>query len=115
MSSMPSSDQAIATLDRPIAIRQELTQTPFRSWDGPRCVVIVLCLGSAILALILSRTMFAHLSVNNDESAYLLQAKAIAHGQLFPVAPHPAASFTPWLGVIRDGHYVLKYAPVVGA
>lgn len=84
-----------------------------RRWDGPRFAVLIAALLSAAAAAGLSHTVFAHLSVNNDESVYLLQAQAFAAGHLFPVAPHPAASFTPWLGVIHGDHYVLKYTPVV--
>ena len=61
----------------------------------------------------LSKTVFSRLSVNGDETAYLLQARAFAHGHLFPPVTHPAGSFTPWLGVIHGDHYVLKYTPVV--
>src|SRR4051812_43805781 len=50
---------------------------------------------SALLTALLSHTVFSHLSVNNDESVYLLQARALAAGHLFPSAPEPAASFTP--------------------
>jgi 4-amino-4-deoxy-L-arabinose transferase-like glycosyltransferase len=64
---------------------------------------------------VLASTIFSHLSVNNDETVYLLQAKAMAHGNLFPKVGHPASSFTPWLGVIHGDHYVLKYTPVVAA
>jgi 4-amino-4-deoxy-L-arabinose transferase-like glycosyltransferase len=39
----------------------------------------------------------------------------MAAGHLFPSIGHPASSFTPWLGVIHGGHYVLKYVPVVSA
>ena len=41
------------------------------------------------------------------------QAQALAAGHLFPPATSPADSFTPWLAVVRHGHYVLKYTPVV--
>src|SRR5664279_2571740 len=70
-----------------------------QAWDGPRITVLVAAAASAILACVLSVTVFSQLSVNNDEAVYLLQAKAMAGGHLFPQAGHPAASFTPWLGV----------------
>ena len=70
---------------------------------------------SAALAYLLSSTIFSQLSVNNDEAVYLLQAKAMAAGHLFPQVGHPASSFVPWLGVIHGDHYVLKYVPVVSA
>ena len=86
-----------------------------RKWDGPRIVVLIAAVISGTIAAVLSCTVFSHLSVNNDETVYLLQAKAIAHGHLFPQVGNPPTSFTPWLGVIRGDHYVLKYTPVVAA
>jgi 4-amino-4-deoxy-L-arabinose transferase-like glycosyltransferase len=86
-----------------------------RKWDGPRIAVVLAAIISAAVAALLSRTVFSHLSVNNDETVYLLQAKAFAHGHLFPPVGNPPTSFTPWLGVIRGDHYVLKYTPVVAA
>lgn len=83
--------------------------------DWPLAVVLVTAVASAVVAVCLSFTVFSHLSVNDDESVYLLQARALVHGNLFPPAPHPPSSFTPWLGVIRDGHFVMKYLPVLPA
>jgi 4-amino-4-deoxy-L-arabinose transferase-like glycosyltransferase len=83
--------------------------------DAPLLVVLVTAAVSAAVAVSLSFTVFSHLSVNDDESVYLLQARALAHGNLFPPAPHPASSFTPWLGVIRHQHFVMKYLPVLPA
>ena len=68
-----------------------------------------------MLAVVLSVLLFPHLSINNDEPIYRLQAQALAEGHLFPPATSPAGSYTPWLGVVRGGHYVLKYTPVVPA
>jgi 4-amino-4-deoxy-L-arabinose transferase-like glycosyltransferase len=82
-------------------------------WNPAGVVVVVTALVSAALAVTLSKTVFSRLSVNGDETAYLLQARAFAHGHLFPPVTHPAGSFTPWLGVIHGDHYVLKYTPVV--
>ncbi len=76
-------------------------------------MVAVAAILSAAIAVILSLTVFPRLSVNGDESVYLLQARALVHGQLFPSVTPPADSFTPWLGVIHGSHYVLKYTPVV--
>ncbi|MCW2547393.1 MAG: hypothetical protein JWN96_1853 [Mycobacterium sp.] len=83
--------------------------------NGPRVTVLAAAVLSAIVAWLLSSTIFSQLSVNNDEAVYLLQARAMAAGHLFPPVGHPASSFTPWLGVIHGGHYVLKYVPVVSA
>jgi 4-amino-4-deoxy-L-arabinose transferase-like glycosyltransferase len=82
-------------------------------WDVPRIVVAVAAVLAGVVTVVLSSTVFSHLSVNNDETVYLLQAKTYASGHLFPPAGDPASSFTPWLGVIRGDHYVLKYTPVV--
>ncbi len=84
-------------------------------WDGPALTVAVTALLSAALAVTLSRTVFSQLSVNGDEAVYLLQARALEHGHLFPSAAQPAGSFTPWLGVVHHGHYVLKYTPAAAA
>lgn len=107
-SSVPTTVKS-AVLARP----EHQSATRRRQWDGPRITVVIAALISGALAAILASTVFSHLSVNNDETVYLLQAKAIAHGHLFPPVGHPADSFTPWLGVVRGGHYVLKYTPVV--
>jgi hypothetical protein len=80
---------------------------------GPALVVAALALASAAVAVLLSVLIFPHLSINNDEPIYRLQAQTLADGHLFPVAPAPADSYRPWLAVVRDGHYVLKYTPVV--
>ncbi len=84
-----------------------------RRLSGPALLVAVVAGLSAIVAVLLSALLFPHLSINNDEPIYRLQAQALAAGHLFPPAASPADSFTPWLGVVRDGHYVLKYTPVV--
>src|ERR1700709_1392166 len=80
---------------------------------GPALVVAVAARRSPRLAVTLSLLLFPPLSINNDEPIYRLQAQALAAGHLFAPAPAPADSYTPWLGVVRDGHYVLKYTPVV--
>src|SRR3954468_8958966 len=84
-----------------------------RGMSGPALVVAAVAGLSALGAVLLSSLLFPPLSVNNDEPIYRLQAQALAAGHLFPPAPSPADSFTPWLAVVRDGHYVLKYTPVV--
>jgi 4-amino-4-deoxy-L-arabinose transferase-like glycosyltransferase len=102
------------TLRDALAVGDRVTHRTSRSrWDGPAVVVAVAAALSAAIAVTLSMTVFSRLSVNGDESVYLLQARALAHGHLFPPVTEPANSFTPWLGVIHGGHYVLKYTPVV--
>jgi 4-amino-4-deoxy-L-arabinose transferase-like glycosyltransferase len=105
--------QARAALQRGSLASPGATSAARIRWDPAAVVVVVTALVSAALAVTLSKTVFARLSVNGDETAYLLQARAFAHGHLFPPVTHPAGSFTPWLGVIHGDHYVLKYTPVV--
>src|SRR3712207_1989744 len=69
-----------------------------------------LALLSAVAAVTLSRTVFPHLSADNDETIYRLQADALAHGHLFVPAPRIPDAFRPWLAAVRGDHYVLKYS-----
>jgi 4-amino-4-deoxy-L-arabinose transferase-like glycosyltransferase len=87
----------------------------WRSVSVPAKLVILAAGLSALGAVLIRAQLFPYLSINNDEAIYRLQAETIAHGHLFPPAPSPRASFTPWLGAIVHGHYVLKYTPVVPA
>ncbi|ABW14678.1 conserved hypothetical protein [Parafrankia sp. EAN1pec] len=75
--------------------------------------VAVLALTSATVAVLLRHNLFPYLSVNNDEVIYLLHARTLADGHLFPSAPDPAASYAPWLAAISGDHFVLKYTPFV--
>jgi hypothetical protein len=84
-----------------------------RRLSGPALVVAIAAVASAAVAVVLSVWIFPHLSIDNDEPIYRLQAQALAAGHLFPPAGSPADSYTPWLAVVRHGHYVLKYTPVV--
>jgi hypothetical protein len=77
--------------------------------------VAVLAVVSAIVAVVLSRTVFPFLSINNDEPVNRLFADAIAHGRLFPPTGGFGNAFRPWLAAVSDGHFVLKYTPVVPA
>ena len=66
--------------------------------------------------MFVSGSVFPYLSQNSDEGAYLAQASALRSGQLVPLAPdHFADRFLPWFAVLRDGHFVYKYAPVHAA
>lgn len=80
---------------------------------GPALVVAVTAVLSGVVAVLLSAFLFPHLSINNDEPLYRLQAQALAEGHLFPPATDPAGSYTPWLGYVDGHHYVLKYTPVI--
>ncbi|WP_250283521.1 MULTISPECIES: DUF7846 domain-containing protein [unclassified Frankia] len=79
----------------------------------PGWTVAAAALLSAVAAMLINRHLFPYLSINNDEALYLLQARTLAGGDLFPSAPPSADSYAPWLAVVTDGHYVLKYTPVV--
>jgi hypothetical protein len=79
----------------------------------PARLVTALSLLSAVVAVVVSRLVFPSLSIDNDEAIYRYQAQALAHGHLFPPAPNPPASFTPWLAAIVDHHYVMKYTPLM--
>ncbi len=73
-------------------------------------VLAVLAAGWAVLA---SVTLFPYLSVNQDETVYLLQADSLTEGRLFPPAPPAEAdAFVPWLSITSGDHYVPKYSPV---
>jgi 4-amino-4-deoxy-L-arabinose transferase-like glycosyltransferase len=82
---------------------------------APAVAVAVLALLSAAAAVVLSRTVFPHLSVDNDEAIYRLHADALAHGHLFVPAPELPDAFRPWLAAVSGDHYVLKYSFLVPA
>ncbi len=77
--------------------------------------LLLLCAGAALAAAGLHLWLFADGSLNNDEVAYLLQARAIAHGQLFLDVPQPAAAHRPWFFVEQPVGFVSKYLPLVSA
>jgi len=81
--------------------------------NTPRRVLAAVSIFSAVVAALVSRRLFPLLSSDNDEAIYRLQAQTMAHGHLFPAAPAPPASFTPWLAAVVGHHYVLKYTPFV--
>jgi 4-amino-4-deoxy-L-arabinose transferase-like glycosyltransferase len=76
-------------------------------------VVAALAVVAATSAVLTSVTLFPYLSVNQDETVYLLQADSLRAGHLFPPAP-PAEgdAFVPWLSVVSGDRYVPKYSPV---
>nr|MDQ6928505.1 hypothetical protein [Actinomycetota bacterium] len=81
---------------------------------GPVLAVAGLALGSAVAAIVLSAVVFPHLSINNDEGIYRLQAQTLASGHVFPPAPAGLAdSLRPWIAAVDHGHYVLKYNPAM--
>lgn len=74
-----------------------------------------LAVAVATWAVVASLLVLPYLSINRDETVYLLQADTLRSGRLFPVAPEPAEAFTPWFGVASAGRFVLKYTPVHAA
>ncbi len=68
---------------------------------------------AALWAVIGSTWILPELSANSDEGIYLLQADSLRAGQLAPTAPEvDADAYRPWFASVRQGRYVLKYAPV---
>lgn len=103
---------AVPGLDREDGARLPSTTDTGRLSGLERFLLLGLALAAAAASVVLSSTVFGHLSINNDESIYRLQADALAHGHLFGPAPYPADAFRPWLAAVVDDHYVLKYTPV---
>lgn len=84
-----------------------------RSSPEPTRGLAVLALLSAVSAALLHGWLFADGSLNNDEVAYLLQARAIADGELFlPTTATPEA-VQPWFFAERPVGFVSKYLPLV--
>jgi 4-amino-4-deoxy-L-arabinose transferase-like glycosyltransferase len=83
-------------------------------WVGehPAVIVVVLAVAAGVWAVAGSHRVFRFLSDDHDEGLYLLQAEALARGYVFPPAPQHPDAFIPWLSVLRDGKFILKYAPV---
>ncbi len=78
-----------------------------------RWALPLLSLLAALLAAGLHRWLFADGSLNNDEVAYLQQARAIAHGHLFLPARGP--EHRTWFFDEQPVGLVSKYLPLVSA
>ncbi|HEX2042836.1 MAG TPA: glycosyltransferase family 39 protein [Acidimicrobiales bacterium] len=89
----------------------------YPAWPGRRraAAVVALAVAAGLWAVVGSQWLFPHLSDDHDEGLYLLQATALADGDLFPSAPRQADAFRPWLSVVSGDRYVLKYTPVHAA
>ncbi len=74
-----------------------------------------MALTAAVASAVMVLVVFPHGSFNNDEGAYLLAGRALAHGHLFPVAPADARGAQPWFFIAHSGHYVSKYLPALPA
>ena len=81
---------------------------PFRRW-WPLAVVAVL---SAIVAVVISRTLFPAGSPNLDEVAYQAQANALVDGRLTLPTEEFVPSFRPYLSGIDGDAVVFKYQPL---
>ena len=77
--------------------------------------LLLLAVGVGLFAAVVHVLLFSRGSANNDDVAYLLQAKAIASGHLFLDVPQPAEAYQPWFFVERDVGFVSKYLPLVSA
>ncbi|MGH2733236.1 MAG: hypothetical protein ACRDJG_09930 [Actinomycetota bacterium] len=98
------------------------TATRSRTWARTFEGASQAALATALLAMVAglwavagSVLIFPHLSDNNDEAVYLLQADALRQGRLFPQVPpeggESAEAFRPWFTVQRGDHFVPKYTP----
>ena len=73
--------------------------------------LLLLSAGAATAAVVLHLWLFADGTLNNDEVAYLLQARAIARGQLFP----DGGPYRTWFFSPQPVGLVSKYLPLVSA
>ncbi len=73
--------------------------------------VVVLAAAMGAVAVLVHLGVFPYLSRDADESAYLLQAEALARGQLTLPASLHAGTFQPWLTGEHDGQVFTKYLP----
>lgn len=80
-----------------------------------RALLLALSAAAAASAVVLHVLLFDQGSLNNDEVAYLLQAKALARGELFLDVPQPSAASRVWFFVERPVGQVSKYLPLVSA
>lgn len=81
----------------------------------PAAIVVGVAVVAAAWSVAASLAVFPHLSDNNDEAVYLLQADTLRSGHLFPPAPTPAESFRPWLHTVDGDRFIPKYTPVHAA
>src|SRR5207248_4968682 len=68
-----------------------------------------------VLSLVVGHWLFPHLSSNNDEPIYVLQAQAFRHGHLTLPANAHGASFRPWMSGQHDDRLFLAVQPVLPA
>lgn len=83
--------------------------------SGARRALLALSVLAAGLSVIVHQSLFLHGSLDNDEVAYLLQARALLDGHLLLTAPSPVEAYQPWFFAIRPGGYASKYLPLVPA
>jgi len=73
--------------------------------------VLVLAGVAAVLAWVVSTTVFPYHSLNHDEGVYLQQAALLLDGQVF-LRPPLEDAFRPWFFVDAGDRLYAKYAPV---
>ena len=76
-------------------------------------IIAAAAVGAAVWAVVGSAWVFPQLSANSDEGIYLLQADALAQGDLTVAAPvDDTAAYRPWFAVADGDRFILKYTPV---
>lgn len=66
---------------------------------------------AAAVALVVGPLAFPHYTGNGDEPVYVLQAEALAAGDLTLDAEHHNGPFRPWLTGVHDGRVYTQYQP----
>ena len=74
-----------------------------------------LAIAAFVLSLALGTWLFPHLSSNNDEPIYVLQAELFRHGHVTLSAATHDGFFRPWMSGEHDGHLFLVVQPVLPA
>jgi hypothetical protein len=82
-------------------------------WVDP-LVVALLAVGALAASLAVSRLVFPHFSMNNDEPVYVFQARMLLdHRLTLPAAD--AVFFRPWMSGQIGDHLVMVFPPVLPA
>jgi len=68
-----------------------------------------------VLSLVVGNWLFPHLSTNNDEPVYILQAELLRHGHVTLSAHGNDNFFRPWMSGEQNGHLFLVVQPVLPA
>lgn len=74
-----------------------------------------LAITAFVLSLVVGNWLFPHLSSNNDEPVYVLQAQLFRHGHVTLSAATHGEFFRPWMSGEQNGHLFLVVQPVLPA